>query len=203
MSIFTKIAGAISSYQSVMSLMSSSLATDVVCIMNEDGKQVFETARAMRAMCQDDSELFQHPLETGNKITDYKIDKPKVVQLAVIIPVDDFTGAYNQLSQAKKDGTTFVVQTQARAYENMVIQSMPHEEGEQWGDCLAVSITFVEVQWYKATVEMLPAKEVAKSKKTGAKSDADTNKSGQKRGKDASDANANKSKSILAGWFPK
>lgn len=200
MSIFSKITGAISSYQSVMSLMSSSLATDVVCIMDEDGRQVFETARALRAMCQNDSELFQHPLETGNKITDYKIDKPKIVQLAVIIPVDDYTNAYNQLTEAKKAGKTFIVQTKARVYENMIIQSMPHEEGEQWGDCLAVSITFIEVQWYQATIEMLPAKEVAASEKTGAKSDADTVKSGQQRGKDASSANASKANSVLYDW---
>lgn len=200
MSIFTKIAGAFSSFNSAMSLISSSLASDVVCVMDENGRQVFETARAVRAACQDDSELFQHPLETGNKITDYKIDKPKVVQLGVVIPIDDFTGTYKQLVDAKKAGTTFSVQTQARVYENMVIQSMPHEESEQWGDCLAVSITFVEVQWYKATVEMLPAKEVAKSKKTGAKSDADTKKSGQKRGADASDANSKKANSVWYDW---
>lgn len=206
MSIFSKITGAISSFQSVMGLISSSLATDVVCIMNEDGRQVFETARALRAMCQDDSELFQHPLETGNKITDFKIDKPKVVQLAVIIPSDDYGYAYTQLAHAKELGTTFTVQTKARTYSNMVIQAMPHEEGEQWGDCIAVSITFVEVQWYQATVETLPAKDVAvspKSKAAGgsAKPDADTVKSGQQRGKDASAANTKKANSVLYDWI--
>lgn len=201
MSIFSKITGAISSFQSVMSLLSSSLASDVVCIMDEDGRQLFETARAVRAMCQDDSELFQHPLETGNKTTDFKIDKPKVVQLAVVIPADDYSYAYPQLAKAKVDGKTFSVQTKARVYNDMVIQAMPHEEGEQWGDCLAVAITFVEVQWYQATVEMLPAKEVARSKKTGAKSDADTVKSGQQRASDASAANSGKATTILGGWF--
>lgn len=206
MSIFSKITGAISSFQSVMGLISSSLASDVVCIMDENGRQVFETARALRAMGQDESEFFQHPLETGNKITDYKIDKPKVVQMAVIIPSDDYGYSYTQLSRAKELGTTFTIQTKARTYNNMAIQAMPHEEGEQWGDCIAVSITFLEVQWYQATIEALPAKEVAvspKSKAAGgsAKPDADTVKSGQQRSKDASPANSAKATTILGGWL--
>lgn len=203
MSILSQLAGAVSSFQSVMGLISSSLAVDVVCIMDEDGNQVFETARAMRAMCQDDSELFQHPLETGNKITDYKIDKPKVVQLALIIPADDYGYSYTQMARAKELSTSFIVQTKARTYSNMVIQAMPHEEGEQWGDCIALAVTFVEVEWYQATVEMLPAKEVAASTKAanaGAKPDADTVKSGQQRASDASAANSSKANSAWYDW---
>lgn len=200
MGLMTQLAGGVSSYQSVMNLINSTLAADVVCILDENGKQLFESARIMRLAVQDDSELFQHPLETGNKITDFKIDKPKVVQLAVVIPVDDFTYSFTQLTTAKAKGTTFSVQTFAKTYNNLIIQSMPHEESEQFGDCLAVSITLVEVQWYVASVESLPAKEVAAKKKTGAKSDADTKKAGQQRASDASASNSNKADSILYGW---
>ena len=203
MSIFSKISGGISSFQSVMGLLSSSFAVDVVCVLNENGNQVFETARIVRAAVNNDSELFQHPLETGNKITDYKIDKPKVVQLAAIIPSDGYSDAYAALAQAKVNGISFIVQTRAASYSNMVIQSMPHEEGEQWGDCLALAVTFVEVQWYQATVETLPAKEVAASTKAanaGAKPDADTIKSGQQRASDASAANSAKANSAWYDW---
>lgn len=205
MSTFSKAMGAISSFQSVMGLLSSSFAVDVVCIMDENGKQVFATARIMRAMVQDESELFQHPLETGNQITDFKIDKPKVIQLAVVIPSDGYSNVYSQLSKAKTDGLSFVVQTRAGTFPDMVIQALPHEEGAQWGDCLAMSLTLAEVQWYSSTVEMLPAKEVAVSSKSAAaggtaKPDADTVKSGQQRTPDASNAKTAKASSVLYDW---
>jgi len=74
---------------------------------------------------------------------------------------------------------------------------------------VAVTLTLKEVVWFTATIETMPAKEVAvssKSAKTGgtAKPDADTVKQGQKSTSDATAATQSKSSSVLkdmAGWF--
>ena len=201
MSFLTQAAGMVSSYQSVMNLINSTVAQDVVFISDENGNQVFEVARIMKVGVNLDSELFEHPLEDGNEVADFKIDKPTVVQLGMMLPTYAYGDTYSRLRQAKKDGTQFTIATRAGVYEKLIIQAMPHEESPEYGDCLAMSITFREVQWYTAVVETLPAKEVAANPKTGAKSDADTVKQGQKRSTEASAATQKKQESILKGWF--
>lgn len=201
MGFITQALGMVSSYQSVMGLINSTFAVDVIFIADDIGNQVFADARIMKAGVNLDTEIFEHPLETGNKVADFKIDKPTVIQLGLLIPTDSYTSAYKQMRQAKINGSVFTIQTKADTYTNMIIQSMPHEESPEYGDCLAMSCTFREVQWYKAVVETLPAQQVAVNKKTGAKSDADTVKQGQKRSTDASAGSVKKQESILHGWF--
>lgn len=201
MSFLTKAAGVLSSYQSVMNFINSTYAQDVVFIADSKGNQLFEVARIMKAGVNLDTEIFEHPLETGNKIADFKIDKPTIVQLGIMLPTDAYGNTYSQLRQAKADGTQFTITTRAGVYENLIISAMPHEESPEYGDCLAMSITFREVQWYTAVIETLPAKEVAANPKTGAKSDASTVKQGQKRATEASTTTQKKQESILHGWF--
>lgn len=174
---------------SAMSLFNSSAAVDVVRVLS-DGGQVFSSARIMRATINDDSDLFSHPLENGNKITDFKIDLPIAIQLVVILPTLDFDSTYKNLKKAKAEGTEFIIQTRADSYQHMVIKSLPHEESPEYGDCLAITISFREVQWFVPVVETLPRREVAPQPKsaktqgkTGVKPNADTVKSGQKNGK--------------------
>lgn len=199
--ILTKLTGAISSFRSAMSLLTSSLSVDVVRITDSAGRQVFAEARAMKAGVLQDSELFQHPLENGSKTTDYKIDKPVQIQLGVLIPTDSYTAVYSSLLDAKKNGEQFIVQTKAGSFANMIIKSMPHEESSEYGDCLAMQINFEEVLWYDTSIETLPAKSVAGSKKAGgAKQDADTQKLGQKRTTEASESTKKRSSSVLYGW---
>lgn len=203
--IFTTLSGALSSFKSAMSLLTSSLSVDVVRITDSKGRQVFAMARALKAGIINESEFFQHPLEDGNKTTDFKIDKPIVIQLGVLIPTDTYTPVYSALVDAKTNGEQFIIQTFAGSFPNMVIKSMPHEESSEYGDCLAMQITFEEVKWYATNVELLPAKEVASSTKKagagkGAKQDADTSKLGQKRASDASSSTQKRADSVIYGW---
>lgn len=204
MSSFTQLMGLVSGAQSAISLFGSSLAVDVVRITDEDGNQMFAAARAMRAAVNRSSELCEHPLETGNTITDFKVIKPNVAQLAVFIPGDAYGSVYKEIEQAYTNSTSMIVQTRASSFANMVITDMPHDESPELGDIVAVSLTLKEVVWFTSTVETMPAKEVSASKKTGAKSDASTVKQGQKSTTDATAATQEKSKSALKSvkdWF--
>ena len=198
--ILTQLTGAVSSFRSAMSLLTSSLSVDVVRITDSAGRQVFAEARAIKAGILDDSELFQHPLEEGNKITDYKIDKPIQIQMGLLIPTDSYTQVYSSLVDAKKNGEQFIIQTKAGAFPDMIIKAIPHEESSEYGDCLAMQISFEQVLWYATNLETLPAKEVATSKKAGGKQDADTSKLGQKRATDASSSTQKRSQSAIYGW---
>lgn len=206
MGILNQLVGAASSFKSVVNLFNSSFAVDVVRVCDEKGNQVFTLARAMKAAVNRESEMFSHKIENGNQITDFCVNKPTAIQMGLVVPTDSAQSVHSVIEQLWLKKTSLIVQTRARTYTDMVIQSMPHEESPEYGDCLMLTITLLEVQWYDATVEALPAKEVAvssKSAKTGgtAKSDADTQKLGQKRSTDASSATQKKSESILHGWF--
>jgi len=197
--------GAVSSY----SLYASSLAVDVVRITDENGAQLFSLARSMRAAMNRSSDLCEHPLETGNKIADFKIIKPNVAQLTMFIPGDAYGTVYKDIEQAYVSSASLIVQTRASSFANMVITDMPHDEAPDLGDVVAVTLTLKEVIWFTSSVETMPAKEVAvssKSAKTGgtAKPDADTVKQGQKRTSEATESTKSKSTSLLKdikGWF--
>jgi hypothetical protein len=179
----------------------SSYAVDVVRITDEAGNQLFTQARAMRAAVNRSSSLCEHPLETGNTIADYKVIKPNISQLTMFIPADAYGSVYKEIEQAYTDSASLIVQTRASSFANMVITDMPHDEAPDLGDSVAVSLTLKEVVWFTSSVETMPAKEVSASKKTGAKSDADTVKQGQKNGSDASTSTKEKSESVIHGWF--
>lgn len=198
--ILTQLSGAVSSYRSAMSLLTSSLSVDVVRITDSTGRQVFTEARVIKVGVLEDSELFQHPQETGNKLTDYKIDKPVVIQMGAMVPIDSYNQIYQSLVDAKQRGEEFIVQTKAKAFPNMIIKALPHEESAEYGDCLALQINFEQVLWYVTSTETLPATEVAPTKKTGAKQDADTKKLGQKRAGDTSSSTNKKAASVIYGW---
>lgn len=192
---------------SIMSILGSSSAYDVVRIISKAGP-AFETARIMRATINNDSDIFSHPIEDGNTITDFKVELPIQIQLAVIIPAEDFENAYRNLRQAKAIGSEFIIQTRADSYERMVIKSMPHEESPEIGDCLGLSITFQEVKWFKPSVESLPATEVSakpnsktNGTSTSVKSDADTVKTGQKQPTPATDNTQSSVLKKMEGWF--
>lgn len=207
MSFLTQALNAVSTFQSVMSLISSSSASDVVKIMDENGNQLFTAARAMRCSVNPDSNIFEHPLEDGSTIADFAIDLPVVIQLAAVLPLDGYESTYQQLLDAKRDKTVLLVQTRTHTHENMVIKSMPHEESPEMGDCVAITLTLREVQWYTPTIDTLPAKEVSAKPagkktqgKSNVKSDASTVKGGQKNTTDAKSGTVKRSQSILKGW---
>lgn len=204
MSSFSDLMNIASGISSSYGLYASSLAVDVVRITDEHGAQLFSQARSMRAAVNRSSDLCEHPLETGNKIADFKIIKPNVVQLTMFIPGDVYGTVYKDIEQAYISSTSLIVQTRASSFANMVITDMPHDEAPDLGDVIAVTLTLKEVQWFTSSVETMPAKEVAANPKTGAKSDADTVKQGQKRTSEPTEATKGKSSSILKdikGWF--
>ncbi len=198
MGILNQLIGAV---QAASSIIGSSLARDVVRIMDSDGNSLFPTARIMRATVREESTFFEHPLEDGSKVADHKIDKPVEIQLAVIITDDSYGEAYSAMRDAKKNGTAFVVQTKTGSYSNQYIQSMPHEETPDAGDSIAIALTFREVQWFSAEVQTLPATEVAptgKGANAAAKQDASTVKQGQKK---TTDATTKQRSSVAADIF--
>lgn len=202
MGSLTDLMNAASGVRSSYSLAKSFFTADVVRLTDINGVQVFSQCRAMSVTINRTSTLAEHPLETGNTITDFKIIKPNVITLKMMIPDDAYRAVYQQIEQAWLNSTTFIVQTWASSFANMVITDLPHDETPASVGSISISLTLKEVMWFTSTVETMPAKEVAvstKSAKTGgkAKPDAVTVKQGQKSAVNATAATQKKTLAVL------
>lgn len=182
MGIFNQLVGAA---QAASAIIGSSLARDVVRITNADGQALFPEARIMRATVREEAVFFEHDLEDGSKVADYRILKPVEIQLAVIITGDAYGSAYNALREGFHNGTAYVVQTKTGSYANQYLQAMPHEETPEAGDSIAIALNFRETRFFTADIQALPRTEVAADKKSGGKQDASKVKQGQKKGTEA------------------
>lgn len=140
----------------------SSQAFDVVAIVDPaTGLQLFEAAELMKASVGPSSKLMDHPLEDGSPVTDYKIILPVAIELSMLINAQDQESTYAQITDAFLDSTFLTVRTNADTFENMVIESMPHDETPEMFGILALSIRLREVQLISVQYQPLPPQAVA------------------------------------------
>lgn len=168
----------------------STNAQDVIAVLTEDFTQVFVNARALKLSVNRSSKAMDHPLETGAVITDHRVINPNVAELSVIIASSDYRAVYQQIADLFNKGTLLTVQTRVDSFTSMMIEKMPHEEGPDIYDGVAVAISLKEAKFVTAQFSTLPPKKVARPK------DADTVKRGQQQPTD-------KPRSILSEWFGK
>lgn len=82
----------------------------------------------MYADVADSSELCEHPIESGAKITDHQIQLPVEIKLQIVLPFYWYEEVYKELKELKETGTYLCVHTKAGVYDRMVIKEIPHKE---------------------------------------------------------------------------
>jgi hypothetical protein len=169
-------------------------SADIVAIFDQNFNQLFRLARPIKAAIKEDSKLMEHPVETGATITDHSIILPIEIELSLITTRGEYLDVYQRLRQAFKNRDLLVAQTKTGLYENMLIQSMPHEEDPELFDSLTIAVTLKEVQLVTAQFAKLPAKKVRNP------SNASTVDKGQQQPKESTKT-ATGSGSVLFGIF--
>lgn len=119
---------------------------DKVCVLDAAFNQVFPDARPLQARVIERSQMFDHPIETGQIITDYSIVLPIEIDLPVIVQAGFYRNTYQQIRNLYLNKTLLTVQTNTTNYPNMVIAEMPHEERPELFDALPLTIKFRQVQ---------------------------------------------------------
>ena len=163
-------------------------SADVVAIFDKNFNQVFENARPIKAMVNEDSKVMEHPIETGSVITDRQVFLPVAIELSMILTPDSYRDTYQQIKQLWRRGEILTVQTRTDTYFNMLIQKPPHDEDPELFDVIALALSLKEAQFVTAQYGTLPASKVAN------KTDASTVQKGQQN---TTDDNP----SILYGWW--
>lgn len=74
-----------------------------------------------------ESDLCDHPTETGSVVTDYAIVQPISMRIQIAMPTALYTRIYTQMIKCYQDKTFILVQTKFAMYRNMVIEAMPYK----------------------------------------------------------------------------
>lgn len=135
---------------------------DVVGIFDpKSGAQLFTNARTMKANVNRNSKIMDHPLETGQPVSDYKIILPVEIELGVLVDSTDSESIYDAMVAAFLSSQPLTVRTNATSYSNIVVAGMPHDESpDMWG-MLVIGLKLREAQLVTVQFQDLPAANVA------------------------------------------
>lgn len=132
--------------EGIVGLILSTPAVDTVAVYDSNFTQLFPTARPLQDQVRENSRVMDHPLETGQLISDYKIVLPVEIELPVLITAAYYLSTYQQIKAVYLSSELLTVQTRANTYPNMIISEMPHQEDPERFDAITMIIKFRQVQ---------------------------------------------------------
>ncbi|MDR1349685.1 MAG: hypothetical protein LBJ59_02680 [Zoogloeaceae bacterium] len=133
-------------------------AADVVGVFDQDGNQLFPLARPSKANINLAAKIAEHPLESGGSIVDHRVLLP--IEIELLVYVTDYAQTYAKIRAAFTGKDLLVVHTRAGIYENMLIESMPHEETPESFDVVQMSIKLKEIRLIEVEFQALPPRQV-------------------------------------------
>lgn len=120
------------------------------------GNLVF-AASIMGCTVTEDSELMEHPVESGFKVTDNKVFNPVEIDIRLSLPNYVFVQVLKELRQLYEQSTRLRIKTKGKYYTNMVLQGIPHEEKPENFDRIVFDLHFKEVIFVEPKYIKLPA----------------------------------------------
>lgn len=104
----------------------------------------------VKADIEIESDLCDHPVETGSVITDNAIIQPITIKLQIALPTAFATRIYNEMIKYYQKKKYIMVQTKFAMYRNMVIQAMPYKLENASVDRPLVELTLRQVMEVEA-----------------------------------------------------
>lgn len=130
---------------------------DTVAVFDSNFNQVFQNARPMKCQARPSIRSMDHPLETGQIISDYKITMPVDVMLPVIVTSEFYKDVYAEIYNLMNTSELLVVQTRASNFINMIITDMPDEERPDMFDVITIELRLKQVLLVQAKSNFAPA----------------------------------------------
>lgn len=129
-----------------LGLFSGGGSGDIVAIIDQQSlTQLFQAARPLKVEVKEGARVMEHPVESGSMIADFRVIRPKEIDLSLIIPAPDFSSTYEQIRSAFTNSTLLSVQTKTDVYQNMIIAEMPHTEDPEMFDVITLAMHLREV----------------------------------------------------------
>jgi Dit-like tail protein len=140
----------------VVDLLLSTAAFDYVAVLS-DFTPVIQDARPIKATVRQPSRILDHPIETGQIISDYSIILPIEIDLVVIVQAASYRSTYEEVVALYQAKNLLTVQTKTSSYDNMVIADIPHEETTDQYDAFSMVIKFRQVLVVQDAPPFMPA----------------------------------------------
>lgn len=117
-----------------------------------------------------DSDLCEHPIETGEKITDAAILNPISAEVVIRMPTAMYTQIYEEIVKYYEEKKKILLLTKFGTYKNMVISAMPYALNHDEVDRPAIKLKLQQiwevessyVQTDSGTVKAIEAKKTLK-----------------------------------------
>lgn len=132
-------------------------SSDVVAVLDSGFSPVLVGSSPMKAEVMPRAKLMDHPLESGQLTTDYKIIVPLELRLPLFIPYPFYRDIYQEILNLWRASELLTVQTKASTYSNLVIVEPLHEENPDMFDAIIVNLKFREVQVVDSSGQFAPA----------------------------------------------
>lgn len=91
------------------------------------------------------SDLCDHPIETGQVITDSSIQNPVSAEVKIAMPTAFYTKIYEEIKKYYTEKRKIILLTKFGVYQNMVIQAMPYKLENATSDRPVVSLSLREI----------------------------------------------------------
>src|SRR5271170_5306164 len=140
----------------IINAITSLISIDAVAIYDQDFNQLFPKARPLKAVIKEEAKVMEHPIETGETITDHRIILPIEIELSMIVFSFDYKNVYNSIKQYYLNSTLVIVQTSTGIYNNQLIYAIPHEEDPQQYNTLIIAVKLKEVQFVTTQTTVVP-----------------------------------------------
>ena len=114
---------------------------DTIAVFN-GFTQVFQNARPMKDDVVPRAKIMDHPVETGQIISDYKITLPVEITIQLLIPALYYRDTYQEIWNLWQTSTILIVNTRAGGFGNMVISEQPHNETPEKFDAIVMELKF-------------------------------------------------------------
>lgn len=173
----------------------ATIETGLVGILDSESfEQLFVAANPMRVSVREEKRITKFQVEDGGTRSDHVVQDAREIAIDLLIEDEFARNMYLQLQQAWRDNRLVIVQTKVSSYENMLIESIPHDETPELGNGISMPIRLTEWRTVTPQYGSLPPSKVASKKQS------DTAKQGQKQSSTASGAQTRKA-SVLYGVF--
>ena len=94
-----------------------------------------------------DKKIFEHPLEDGTSVVDHVVINPVTLNINVFLPVEFYLSTYAQLKVIYLTSGLLYFKSRVQIFQNLIIQSMPHEESAENLQSIMMELVLREVQF--------------------------------------------------------
>lgn len=91
------------------------------------------------------SDLCDHPIETGQVITDSSIQNPVSAEVRIAMPTAFYTQIYEEIRKYYVEKKKIILLTKFGTYKNMVIQAMPYKLENATNDRPIIALSLREI----------------------------------------------------------